>query len=300
MDWIRWLVAGIALVTTATFAQIQVAVKLPTDTFLLYEPIPVTVQLRNTTGRTLELVDDPSAPWLDFLIMDSRGRVVQPTGRAQRWGDVLLPPGDTVQRTFNITPLYELRQRGQYRLQAEVRTEAIHELSKPVRLVLLSGHEVWRRTFGVPDSEQDGVNYRTYRLLLKRSAEGTTLYAQIENEHQNLILGMLPLGPYIALGDPQAQIDARGVLHVLHRNGPQTFAYHEITPLGEIVTQDLYSDLTSAPRLETRPGGIVTTVGERVPPAMERVLTEEELNPPPPPPPEPTRKRKPSKKNPPQ
>ncbi|MDW8344297.1 MAG: hypothetical protein RMM51_07380 [Verrucomicrobiae bacterium] len=274
--------------------------KLPTDTFLLYEAIPVTVLLRNTTGRTIELVEDPESPWLDFLIMDGRGRVIQPTGRPKQWGDVLIPPGDTVQRTFNITPLYELRQRGQYRLQAEVRTEAIHEISRPARLILLSGHELWRRSFGVPHPEQDRVEYRTYRLLLKRTAEGSTLYAQTEDEQRNLVLSMLPLGPYIPFGQPQAQVDARGHFHVLHRNGPQTFAYHEITPDGEIVTQELYSELASVPRLETQAGGIVSVIGDRIPSAMERVLTEEELNPPPPPPPppEPPRKRAPSKKTP--
>lgn len=278
-----WLIPVVAMTFTHAAAQLQVSVKLPSDTFLLYEAVPVTVQLRNTTGRTLELIEDPAAPWLDFLILDARGRLVPSTAHARTWGDVLIPPGDTVQRTFNITPWYELRQRGQYRIQAEVRTEALYAISAPARFVLLTGHEIWRRSFGVTSLGDQPVVYQTYRLLLKRSGSGSVLYAQIEDEARQVIRSMLPLGPYIPFGEPQANVDSRGALHVLHRNGPETFAYHEIAPTGEIIAQQFYSELTGPPRLETQPGGLVTVLGDRLQPAMERVLTQEELSPPPPP-----------------
>ncbi len=265
--------------------QVTVSVGVPEPSYLVYEAAPVVVSVRNITGRTIELRGDDTESWLSFVITDSGGRTVPRTGRVPEAGTVLIPPGDTVRRTFNLTPLYELRERGTYRVRAEVTTEAIHAVSAPVKLTLLNGQEIWRQLVGLSRAGH-GEEYLHYLLLLKRGERETQLYISVQDDHASVVYGMYSLGTFVGLGQPTARVDARGNLHVLHRNGGRTYGYHEIAPDASIVAQGNYSEIQSKPELVTGADGFVTVSGgEKLVAQSDRILTDEELNPPPPPPP---------------
>jgi hypothetical protein len=290
MKWMGWPVA-LLLGPLAAWGQVTVSVGVPDSSYLVYEAVPVVVSVRNITGRTIELRGDATESWLSFLITDAAGRVVPGTGRVPEAGTVLIPPGDTVRRTFNLTPLYELRERGTYRVRAEVTTEAIHAVSAPAKLTLLNGQEIWRQLVGVtrPDGSEE---YLHYLLLLKRGERETQLYVSVQNDRAGVVEGMYSLGTVVGVGQPTARVDARGHLHVLHRNGARTYGYHEIGPDASLVAQANYSEIQSRPELVTGADGFVSVQGgEKLPAQRDRILTEEELNPPPPPPPPPRKSR---------
>ncbi len=285
--WVLMLVA----VPVVTQAQVTVSVSTPADNYLVYETVPVVVTVRNITGRTLELRGDEKESWLSFLVTDGSGREVLSTGKVPEAGTVLIPPGDSVSRTFNLTPLYELRERGSYRVRAEVTTEAIHVVSLPTRVNLFNGQEIWRQTVGIAAPGDKTDSYRLYRLLLKRGTDGTQLYVSVEEDKAGVVHGIYSLGTIIGLGEPAARVDTRGNLHVLHRNGGRTYGYHEIGPDAALVEEANYAELQSAPELVAGGDGMVTVQGgQKMVPASERILTPEELNPPPPPPAKPTKK----------
>lgn len=283
MNYLPWvaLVVGPAL----ALGQVTVSVGVPETSYLVHEPVPVVVSVRNITGRTIELRGDETESWLSFLITDAGGRTVPGTGRVPGAGTVLIPPGDTVRRTFNLTPLYELRERGTYRVRAEVTTEAIHAISAPAKLTLLSGQEIWRQLVGLARPE-GGEEYIEYRLLLKRGERETQLYVSVQDEQAGVVHGMYSLGTTVGVGQPTARVDARGNLHILHRNGARTYGYHEIAPNASLIAQANYSEIQSRPELVTGADGFVSVVGgEKLVAQTDRILTAEELNPPPPPPP---------------
>lgn len=279
------LVAALLWGPVIAGAQVTVSVGVPESSYLVYEAAPVVVSVRNITGRTIELRGDATESWLSFVVTDSAGRVVRGTGRVPEAGTVLIPPGDTVRRTFNLTPLYDLRERGTYRVRAEVTTEAIHAVSAPAKLTLLNGQEIWRQLVGLSRADH-GEEYLHYVLLLKRGERETQLYVSVQDDQAGMVHGMYSLGTVVGLGQPTARVDARGNLHVLHRNGARTYGYHEIAPDASIVAQANYSEIQSRPELVTGADGFVSVQGgEKMVAQADRILTEEELNPPPPPPP---------------
>jgi hypothetical protein len=130
-----------------------------------------------------------------------------------------------------------------------------------------------------------------YRLLLKRGERETQLYVSVQEEQAGVVHGMYSLGTTVGLGQPTARVDARGNLHILHRNGARTYGYHEIAPNASLVAQANYSEIQSRPELVTGADGVVSVVGgEKIVAQTDRILTAEELNPPPPPPPPPKKK----------
>jgi hypothetical protein len=104
---------------------------------------------------------------------------------------------------------------------------------------------------------------------------------------------MLPLGRYVALGEPEAKADQAGRLHVLWRMAPRHFGYVTLDPFADVLDRAVYTDVPSPPHLAQEANGQVSVQGGRkTHPKSERVLTEPELAsaPPTPPPPAPPKK----------
>jgi hypothetical protein len=273
-------------------AQISVHLSLERDTLLLFESIPVTVNIRNFSGRPIEISSQGGTPWLSFLITDQAGTTFNPVAKLPAMTTVTLPPGQTVSRSLNLLPYYDLRQQGTYIVRAIVGSGAIQTVSTPAKFVIMNGREIWKQTVGLPVSAgSTNDEYRTYSLLMLRLAHGDFLYVGVEDEERGRVYGMIPLGDALALGEPSATVDVAGHLHVLYHSGPRSFSYAEIDPEAKTVKRMVYSDILSSPQLvKDNAGSVSVQGGEQTYPKVQRMMTDAELNPPPPPPPPPKRK----------
>ncbi len=290
----RWgsvIAAGyFALILPAGGQQISVGARTATDMFLLYEAIPVEVGLRNNTGATLELKPAGDRPWLRFVIADGHGRAVE-TLATTAVESVLIGARQTVSRTVDVLPLYDLREPGAYTIQAVVEGDGLRAVSAPVKISIFQGHDLWSETVGLPAAAGGKDQFRTYSLVNKHGRERDTLYAGVSDEQGGRVFGLLPLGRYIALGEPQAKVDKAGELHALWRMSPRQLGYVKINSLAEVLDRAIYTDLASVPRLVQDPDGTVRVRGgEKTHPKSDRMLTTEELQAPvvepaPPPPP---------------
>jgi hypothetical protein len=269
----------------AAHGQLAVNLKVDQDTFLLYESIPVRVSLRNLTGRTLQLTPDPAQPWLELIIVDDTGKIVPALGGMKLDEAVLIPSAQTLTRTIDPLPLFDLRRRGNYKIQARVTIAGNQVISNPIAITILEGRELWIQTVGLPVNEKNEDQYRTYSLLAQRTMAQDKLYVCVKDEPHQLVYGMIALGQLLPLSEPEARVDKEGHLHVLFHGAPRSFGYVEVTPQGQLVNRMAFSDRLSKPRLVIAGGRVKVDGGEQTFPKPERVLTEEELNPPPPPPP---------------
>jgi hypothetical protein len=288
---IPFLLIGSALAAD-TRGQLSVQLRAENDTYLLYESIPVAVGVRNGSGRTVEMETSGGQPWLSFLVTDGSDSLVGSVGQLQVGESVLIPPGQTVSRTIDILPLYDLRTRGSYRVQAMINVNGMQAISAPIKLTIVNGRELWSQTVGLPASEKGGDEYRTYSLVARISPRQDLLHICVKDEAHQLIYGLLPLGGFLTLTKPEARIDKQGHLHVLYQNGPRSFGYVHVDPYAKVVEHAAYSDFLSKPRLVTNNDDGITSVrgGEQVYPKPERVISNEEINPPKPePPPKPGR-----------
>jgi hypothetical protein len=286
-----------------TRGQLSVQLRAEKDIYLLYESIPVVVGIRNGSGRTVEIERSGGQPWLSFFVADGAGSLVKSVGQLQAGDSVLIPPGQTVSRTIDILPLYDLRMRGSYRVQAVINANGMEAISAPIKLTIMNGRELWSQTVGLPASGNGADEYRTYSLVARSAPQQDLLHICVKDEAHQLVYGLLPLGGFLTLTKPEARIDKQGHLHVLYQNGPRSFGYVHVDPYARIVERTAYSDFLSKPRLVTDDDGITSVRGgEQVHPNPERMMTSEEVNPPKPePPPKPQkwwwpfgRKRKPS------
>jgi hypothetical protein len=291
----RLFFLAVCLVLSLPFcarAQITVQLSLERDTLLLFESIPVTVNIRNFSGRPIEIGSQSGTPWLSFLITDEGGGTFNPVAKLPAMEAVTLPPGQTVSRSLNLLPYYDLRQQGRYIVRAIVSSGAIQTVSAPAKFAIMNGREIWKQTVGLPVAPgETNDDYRAYSLLMLRLSRGDFLYVGVEDEARGRVYGMIPLGNALTLGEPSARTDLAGHLHVLYRSGPRSFSYAEIDPEAQIVKRMVFSDILSVPKLVTdNTGSVSVQGGEQTYPKVQRVMTEEELNPPPPPPPPPKRK----------
>lgn len=273
-------------------AQITVQLRMERDSLVLFESIPVVVTVRNFSGRAIELANHDAAPWLSFLITDENGSAIPRVGDPYAPQPVTLAPGNTASVTVNLLPHYDLRQRGIFIVRAIVEGPGAHALSPPVKFTVINGREIWRQTLGLPVAEgETNEEYRTYSLLLRRADYEEVLYVGVQDESHGIVYGMIPLGPFIALGEPSVKADNRGHLHVLYRSGPRSISYADVGPDAKMGTRIVYSDVLSVPQLYAQTNGtVVVRGGEQIYPRVERVMTEEELKPPAPPPAKPKKK----------
>jgi len=272
--------AALAL-SSSVRAQLSVQVKMDRDALLLYESIPVIVNVHNFSGRTIELANQDGAPWLSFLITDEAGANISAVGNQFVADAVKIAPGSTASLTVNLLPHYDLRQSGNFMARAAVEGNGMHVLSAPVRLSIMNGQEIWKQTVGLPPAEgETNEEYRTYSLVLRRAQNESVLYASVQDAARGLVYGVIPLGQFIAMGEPSAKVDNVGHLHVLYRNGPRSIGYAHVGPDAKFVARVIYSDVLSAPQLVIDGRGVVTVHGgEQIYPHVERVMSDDELKP---------------------
>lgn len=279
------LSAGIAM------AQLAVTVRSAKDTYLLYEGIPITITIRNYSGRTIQLENSGTTSWLKFLVTDERSQLVPATDQIVGGDAVLVPAGESVTRTIDLLPFYELRSRGSYRVQALVNSGAITATSAGVNLSIIHGRELWSQTVGLPMPEGMPDEYRVYSLVSRRDKDKDLLFIGVRAEPSQAVYSLVPLGHCLSTAEPQARVDKEAHLHVLFQNGPRSYGYVHVDPMAKVIFRGAYSDYMSLPELKVRDGQMVVVGGEQTYPKQERILTDEELNPPPPPPPPPPKKK---------
>lgn len=284
------LLAGVAVSTVAS-AQISIQMRSDRDMFLTFESIPVTVSIRNFSGRNIQ-IEEGQESWLDFLVTDETGAAIAATGHAAAGGSALIPAGQTVGRKVDLLALYDLRSPGSYRVQALVDSGGQKFVSSPLKFTISNGREIWTQTLGLPPKDNAPDEYRTYQLINGKVTKVDTLYVCVREEAKNTIYGMLALGDYLSMSTPEVVTDKAGHLHVLFRNGPRSFNYAEIDGDANIVNRAVYTDVQSRPGLANGTNGLVVVRGgEKVWPRAERMMTDAELHPLPPPPPPAKKKR---------
>jgi len=275
------LMLVVAVLGAATApAQVAVQLRAEKDTFLLYEPIPLTVAIRNQTGRTLSLTNSTETPWLDFLVTDESGRMIKAAEVIESEENVLVPPGGTLSRKVDVMPLYEIRRRGSYRVKVRVRQGEMDAVSTAVNFAVVEGRELWSQTCVLGNDE-----HRTYSLTVGRTGRDEVLHVCVRDEPKGLVYGLIALGKLLPLVPPEARIDREGNLHVLYQGAPHSFGYVRVDPLAKVIDRMVYSDVASMPRLTVDGGTVAVRGGTQTHPHPERIMTEAELNPPPPPPP---------------
>lgn len=264
------LLVGLTLPTL----QAQLSIRLQTDHkhYLRYEPIEVTVFLRNYSGNTLIFSDQegPNRGSLRFTVQRPDG----PEMRAKGHGlnpvqDLILGAGETRQLVLQLNQFYDLRTEGSYVVSVQVGHQRLPNdyRSEPVSLEVRDGVPLITRNLGLPQTDGGApIAAVTANLLLFHDGE-RWLYC-LRAETEDAVLGTVRLGPQIAGVQPQMDADAASDLHVLVQLQSRLclYAVYGVSDAGLRLRQRRYYQpdqfgprLTQAPGYLKVVGGVPTT-----------------------------------------
>lgn len=270
-DYAR-LVLGFWLCSSAlAAAQIEISLSAERNVYLLYEPLIVTVEIKNVSGTDLIFTSPEGGDsWLDFLISkadktkvrEDRPLVV-PTRR--------LADGETAKLPVNLTPYFLLRDSGQYTVSAVVRLPGRGTLqTDPLILNLGRGEVVWKKIRPVAGTER---HYSVIRFL---QGSRTTVYARVEEPAENLVYSTVYLGFLDPFTQVRAELEDAGRLHVLHPVSPRQFQHTVLNGDGMVLETQEYFSTDRSPTLLRNPDGGVVVVGGA--PAVRRPVEREKLS----------------------
>jgi len=271
--------AFLPLLPGTAAAQFEVELALDGATYLKFEPIMAHVKISNFSGHPIGLFNHKEKPWLSFYVSRPNGQQVDDLGVEYDLQQAQIKAGDALTVHVNLTPVYNIRAPGLYRVMAIVHS-ATHnrEFKSNVRQFdLTSGRVIWQETVVVAgtnavaestttdtakvNDKREPEDLRTYALLAHRVDRGERLYARVESEAKNVVYGVIQLGVFVSLSKPETTIDRNSHLHVLHQVGSRTFSYVELTPDARLANQKAYSNLRSRPELKADDTGFVSVVG---------------------------------------
>jgi hypothetical protein len=270
----------LTLAATAFFrATAQVSVELSVDQsdFLPSETIPLAVKITNRSGQQLHLGAD--ADWLTFNVEAQDGFVVLKKADVPVTGEFDLENSQLAIKRVDLQPYFSITKPGRYHVIAtlHIKDWSAQVPSAPLSFDVISGAKLWSQDFGVPSSATNSApDVRKYTLeqanYLKQQLR---LYVQVSDATEAEVFKVSALGPMVAFGHPEAQVDRQCRLNVLWQTGAQSFSYSIVNPDGSVASLDYYDNFFSRPRLTVNDDGdVVVLGGTRRPKPMEMPIVK--------------------------
>lgn len=262
----------------AAQAQVTVDFALERSDSLLYEPIQLIVQVTNDSPQPVEFPRmSPERAWLDMLVTTPDQVAVPRSSRPWLSPKLLVLPGETRAISVNITPLFLIRETGDYIILVQAFMNERRLGGRTLKFRVTRGVTVWKQSFTSPadPAEPSGrPQARNYSLVVHRSEGKQTLYARIMDPEEQKVYCTSGVGPMLNLGTPSARVDRQGNLHVFHQTGSRIFTYVVFSPKGKVLSTRSFANMASLPSLEKLADDEVEVVGgeEIVPDRKDEII----------------------------
>jgi hypothetical protein len=258
------LASALALAAWAPLApaQLDVQLSLAKDTYLLYERVPVEVDITNLSTEDIVLGGPGGTDWLTFTLTGNGGTPLSPyQSEGFNIEPTVIAGRQRMRKTVVLNNRYSLAQRGNYTVRASVYYPPTgrYITTQNRRFNIDDGLVFWERPVPVP--EEKGGGFRRLELLSYSATDRTDIYLRIRDQASRNILKTFALGRVILHRQPQATLDRDNLLHVVFMGAPNTYSHTVADAFGEVLRQDIYMDKGgNPPRLMMASDG---TVGVR-------------------------------------
>ncbi len=259
---IRTLITLILLGSSfsALDAQIRIALKPSRSTFILHEPLEISLQLTNLSGRPIFLRDSPDAPWLSFSVENVDTKRIASSVRSRPAEDpLLLENGQTLEHTIDLRNYHFVETRGIHQIVALVYVAEFEKMFSSNRqfITISEGRKVWAQTSGVPGRGE----VREFSLLNCQIDNVDRLYLRVKNPDTGSVLVTRPIGPVMGFGEPEADVDTESRLHVLTLIGPNTYVHYLFDADGRQLDRVVYRSAATRPSLRRTAAGQISVAG---------------------------------------
>ncbi|NLF94554.1 MAG: hypothetical protein GX564_11775 [Oligosphaeraceae bacterium] len=224
------LLLSVVFLLTALGIQAQVALQLKVkDTrFLRYEPIDLTLTIRNNSGNTLIFGDsDISSGRIFFAVNGQNGKVARSFDQgANPAAGLILAAGDTRELNISINMLHDMQREDTYSVTAYLNHDRLSRthLSNTVDVEVVEGLRMAEKNVGLPSADDSTVIKSIQLLLLLFDAKEEKMYCLRAQDEEN-VYAVFRLGPYISGSKPQIEIDGSSSIHILIQVRPRLYSY---------------------------------------------------------------------------
>lgn len=249
------LIAGFPI---PVWAQLDLRLETPKTSYLQYASIPVTIKLKNLGGQNLELSGGASSPWLEMIVQSTDGLLIRPDQPLSA-PPLVLQSGEVKDLPLDLAPHFLVREPGGYRVRASVRLPSGQTLlTDPLTFLVGRGEVVWTAPRG------EGKDLRIFSLLKFYEDPNIGLYLRVEVPGRNQVFPSRRLGPYLPLGKPAAEFDAKNHLHLLYTVAPGQHRITVVNEDGKVLREENRQETVEKPRLRRGPDGLVDVIGGTV------------------------------------
>ena len=240
------------------WAQLDLRLETPKSSYLQYAPIPVTVKLKNLGGEDLALGGSPESSWLEMIVQSTDGLLVK-ADQPLASSSLVLRPGESRNLPLDLAPHFLVREPGGYRVRASARLPSGQTLlTEPLTFLVGRGEVIWSAPRG------EGKDLRIFSLLKFYEDPNVGLYLRVEVPGRNQVYPSRRLGPFLPLGKPAAEFDAKNHLHLLYAVAPGQHRLTVVNEDGQPLREENRQQNTEKPKLRLGPDGLVDVVGGTV------------------------------------
>lgn len=254
LGWLAMFVVG----NGPVWGQLDLRLETPKSSYLQFAPIPLTIQLKNLGGEELVLDNEGGKPWLEMMVQSTDGLLLK-ADRPLMPPSLTLRPGEKRALPVDLAPHFLVREPGGYKVRAAASLPSGQSLlTDPLTFLVGKGEVIW----SVPRGE--GKERRVFSLLKFYEDPDVGLYLRVEVPEQNLVYPSRRLGSYLPLGNPTAEFDAQGHLHLLYAVAPGQHRITVVNQDGTPLREENRQETLEKPRLRKSPDGLVDVEGGKV------------------------------------
>ncbi len=234
----KWVFALSAL---PLLAQVEVTRSLPHESFLLYESIPVRVEIRNVSGDTLQLGGEEPNAHLRFVVRNTRNQVIHRSNVPLHETMWVIPDGIRSSRTFDLVQLYQIRNAESYRCE----------------ITLIAFGEQWKLNpllFAVKNGTNHGTvrrrnTDRSFSLISVNRKFGDELMLRVSDYREQTTLATYTLERVMLFLPPEMRVDHKGRMHILFYQSNRQMVYCRFHADGRPIIRQYLRPATLRPRL---------------------------------------------------
>ncbi|SHK47661.1 hypothetical protein SAMN02745181_3882 [Rubritalea squalenifaciens DSM 18772] len=257
----KLIILSALLLSQTVFGQLSATLKANRDQFVAFEPVNMTVNITNLSGKPLTLQNRTNQPWIEFFVRDHTGRNVLST-KDVAYSPVSIGTGQTVASTFTLNNSFNLTNPGSYSVLAVIRMPGEGDRkgtpTQSTHFTVTRGVTAWSQSVGVPGTAGD---QRKYRLITFSGDKYPELYIQVEDQKRGRMLATHSLGRHITFRKFQTSLDRQNNLHVLFHTSPSVACHTVINPAGRTIERTYHKNsATGVPRLLPTTSGNVSVV----------------------------------------
>jgi hypothetical protein len=233
------ILAIVAAMVGAAQAQLSTSLALSKRQYLTGEPVIASVTITNHAGQDLTFASDGRNQWLDFIINNRNGDMVNLRNNTL-FGKMTIKAGESLSREVNLSQYFMLGESGNFSVSAVVHMPGSSTDGSSTNRVFFAqsnGSTYWSQKVGIPGTPK---KTRTFKLITFIGDTKNQIYAQIIDDHTGQNIRTFLLGDVIMMNKPLVAIDRQQRMHVLFLASPTMWAHCEIDTDGKLCNREIH------------------------------------------------------------